>query len=109
MIDSQTAPFGAFLLRVSLGVMYLAHSVVLKLIMLGLPATAAFFGSLGFPQWTAYAVFAAEAIGGAVYSLLYDHVNKKGPETLPDLVPTLVYVTLAPFLEAEEAYEVAVG
>lgn len=52
---------------------------------------------------------AAEAIGGALYSLLYDHVNQKGPETLPDLVPTLVYVTLAPFLEADEAYEVAVG
>lgn len=52
---------------------------------------------------------AAEAVGGALYSLLYDHVNKKGPETLPDLVPTLVYVTLAPFLEAEDAYEVAVG
>jgi AcrR family transcriptional regulator len=52
---------------------------------------------------------AAEAIGGALYSLLYDHVNKKGPETLPDLVPTLVYVTLAPFLGRDEAYEVAVG
>lgn len=52
---------------------------------------------------------AAEAIGGALYSLLYDHVNKKGPETLPDLVPTLVYVTLAPFLGGEEAYEVAIG
>jgi AcrR family transcriptional regulator len=52
---------------------------------------------------------AAEAVGGALYELLYDHVNKKGPETLPDLVPTLVYVTLAPFLEAEEAYEVAVS
>ncbi|HEX3733993.1 MAG TPA: TetR/AcrR family transcriptional regulator [Solirubrobacterales bacterium] len=52
---------------------------------------------------------AAEAVGGALYSLLYDHVNQKGPETLPDLVPTLVYVTLAPFLSAEEAYEVAIG
>jgi AcrR family transcriptional regulator len=52
---------------------------------------------------------AAEAVGGALYSLLYDHVNKKGPETLPDLVPILVYVTLAPFLEGEDAYEVAVG
>jgi AcrR family transcriptional regulator len=52
---------------------------------------------------------AAEAIGGALYSLLYDHVNKKGPETLPDLVPTLVYVTLAPFLEEREAYDVAIG
>jgi AcrR family transcriptional regulator len=52
---------------------------------------------------------AAEAVGGALYSLLYDHVNKKGPETLPELVPTLVYVTLAPFLEAKDAYEVAIG
>jgi AcrR family transcriptional regulator len=51
---------------------------------------------------------AAEAIGGALYSLLYDHVNKKGPETLPDLVPTLVYVTLAPFLDRDKAYEVAI-
>lgn len=52
---------------------------------------------------------AAEAVGGALYSLLYDHVNKKGPETLPALVPTLVYVTLAPFLSSAEAYEVAIG
>jgi AcrR family transcriptional regulator len=52
---------------------------------------------------------AAEAVGGALYSLLYDHVNKKGPETLPDLVPNLVYVTLAPFLSGEEAYEVSIG
>jgi AcrR family transcriptional regulator len=52
---------------------------------------------------------AAEAVGGALYELLYDQVNKKGPETLPDIVPTLVYVTLAPFLEADDAYEVAVG
>jgi AcrR family transcriptional regulator len=52
---------------------------------------------------------AAEAVGGALYSLLYDHVNTKGPETLPELVPTLVYVTLAPFLEAGDAYAVAIG
>jgi AcrR family transcriptional regulator len=51
---------------------------------------------------------AGEAVGGALYSLLYDHVNKQGPETLPDLVPTLVYVTLAPFL-GEDAYEIAIG
>jgi AcrR family transcriptional regulator len=52
---------------------------------------------------------AAEAVGGALYSLLYDHVNRKGPETLPQIVPILVYVTLAPFLEAEDAYEVSIG
>jgi AcrR family transcriptional regulator len=52
---------------------------------------------------------AAEAVGGALYSLLYDHVNTKGPETLPDIVPTLVYVTLGPFLDGADAYEVAIG
>jgi AcrR family transcriptional regulator len=52
---------------------------------------------------------AAEAVGGALYSLLYDNVNKNGPESLPAVVPTLVYVTLAPFLEADEAYEVSIG
>jgi hypothetical protein len=57
------------------------------------------------PDWP----HAVRRHGGALYSLLYDHVNKKGPETLPDLVPTLVYVTLAPFLEAKDACEVAVG
>ncbi len=52
---------------------------------------------------------AAEAVGGALYSLLYDQVNRKGPETLPHIVPILVYVTLAPFLEAKDAYEVSIG
>ena len=51
---------------------------------------------------------AAEGVGGALYSLLYNQVNKKGPESLPDMVPTVVYVTLAPFLSAEDAYAVAV-
>jgi AcrR family transcriptional regulator len=52
---------------------------------------------------------AAEAVGGALYKLLYDHVNNKGPETLPHLVPVLVYVTLGPFLEGDDAYEVSIG
>jgi AcrR family transcriptional regulator len=52
---------------------------------------------------------AAEAIGGALYALLYDFVKEKGPERLLELVPTAVYVTLVPFLDAEEAYAVAVG
>ena len=52
---------------------------------------------------------AAEAIGGALYALLYDFVKAKGPVRLLELVPTFVYVTLAPFLGAEEAYETAIG
>jgi AcrR family transcriptional regulator len=49
----------------------------------------------------------AEAIGGALYALFYDHVNQKGPERLAELVPWAVYVTLAPFIGGEQAYAVA--
>ncbi|MGY2048719.1 DoxX family protein [Methylobacterium sp. JK268] len=61
--------WGAALLRVSLGTMYLAHSLVLKLWVYGLPGTAAYFESLGLPGWLAYATFAAEAAGGIMLVL----------------------------------------
>jgi putative oxidoreductase len=56
----------ASLLRVSLGVMYLTHSVVLKLFTYGLAGTAGYFASIGLPSGLAYAVFAAEAVGGVL-------------------------------------------
>ncbi len=63
-INTSTAPYGAFLLRVSLGVMFLAHSVILKYFTFTLAGTAQFFESLGYPPQLAYVVFAAEALGG---------------------------------------------
>ncbi len=57
------------LLRVSLGIMFLAHSLVLKLLIFGLPATAAYFGSVGLPGWLAYLTFAVEVIGGLMLVL----------------------------------------
>jgi len=57
---------GAALLRISLGVMYLTHSVVLKLFTYGLAGTAGYFESIGLPGELAYAVFFAEAIGGVL-------------------------------------------
>lgn len=56
----------AALLRVSLGVMYLTHSVLLKLFTYGLAGTAGYFASIGLPESLAYAVFAAEAVGGVL-------------------------------------------
>jgi putative oxidoreductase len=56
----------AALLRISLGVMYLTHSVVLKLFTYGLAGTAGYFASIGLPESLAYAVFAAEAVGGVL-------------------------------------------
>jgi AcrR family transcriptional regulator len=52
---------------------------------------------------------AAEAIGGAIYALIYDQVKQKGPESMPELVPMATYMTLAPFLGAEEAFALANG
>jgi putative oxidoreductase len=67
--DARLAPLGALTLRVALGVMYLAHSVILKLMTFGLPGTAGFFLKLGLPGWLAYATFAAEAAGGVLLIL----------------------------------------
>jgi AcrR family transcriptional regulator len=52
---------------------------------------------------------ASEAIGGAIHALAYDQVKAKGPESLPELVPMSTYLTLAPFIGAESAYELAGG
>ena len=56
----------AALLRVSLGVMFIAHSVVLKLFTFGLAGTAGYFESIGLPGSLAYVVFTAEAVGGVL-------------------------------------------
>jgi putative oxidoreductase len=54
---------GMAVLRISLGVMWIAHAL-LKLFVFTLPGTAQFFVSVGFPGALAYPVFAAELLGG---------------------------------------------
>jgi len=68
MIDSRTAPYAALVLRVSLGLMFIAHAL-LKYSVFTLPGTAKFFESLGLPGPLAYLTFAAELIGGALILL----------------------------------------
>ena len=69
MIDNKTAPYGALVLRVSLGVMFLVHSLYLKLVIFTLPGTVKFFESLGLPSLSAHATIAVEAIGGLMLVL----------------------------------------
>ncbi|RCS25202.1 DoxX family protein [Phyllobacterium salinisoli] len=69
MTQERLTDYGVTLLRVSLGVMYLAHSIVLKLFTFGLAGTAGYFVSIGLPGWLAYITFAAEAVGGAMLVL----------------------------------------
>ena len=68
-VDDRLAPTGIFLLRIALGTMYLAHSVVLKLLTYGPAGTAQFFVSVGLPAWLAYLTLAAEAAGGVLLVL----------------------------------------
>ena len=68
MIDTKTAPYAALILRVSLGILFLAHAG-LKFFVFTPAGAAAFFGSLGLPGWFAYVVMLAEAAGGVALIL----------------------------------------
>jgi len=63
MIDHRTAPYAALLLRVSLGLLFLAHFTI-KLLVFTPAGTVQFFGSLGLPPALAYLVMAGEVFGG---------------------------------------------
>ena len=67
--QDQATLYATTLLRVALGVMYLAHGIVLKLFTFGLAGTSAYFTSIGLPGFLAYVTFFAEAIGGAAILL----------------------------------------
>lgn len=57
------ADLAALILRVTMGIFFLAHTW-LKLFIFTPAGTAAFFESLGFPGFLAYVVIAAEGLGG---------------------------------------------
>ncbi|WP_425107017.1 DoxX family protein [Ancylobacter sp.] len=65
MIDSRSAPYGAFVLRVALGLMWVTHAL-LKYVVFTIPGFAGFLGSLGLPEALAWPVFLAELIGGVL-------------------------------------------
>lgn len=89
MTDTTTAPYGALLLRLALGTMFIAHAL-LKYFVFTLPGTAKFFASIGLPDWLGYVVFAAE-LGGGV--LLIAGVYARAVALA--LVPILLGVTWA--------------
>lgn len=64
MIDTRTAPYAALLLRVSLGVMLIAHGLLLKVFTFTVPGTVGYFESIGYPGFFAYLVIAGEILGG---------------------------------------------
>ncbi|VVD98401.1 DoxX family protein [Pandoraea anhela] len=63
MIDTKTAPYAALLLRVSLGILFLAH-LSLKVFVFTIPGFVGFMSSLGLPPALAYVTMALELVGG---------------------------------------------
>lgn len=62
-IDARTAPYAALLLRLTLGIAFLAHAG-LKIFVFTIPGTVGYFESIGFPGFFAYLVILAELGGG---------------------------------------------
>ncbi|WP_037471269.1 DoxX family protein [Sinorhizobium fredii] len=63
MIDSRSAPYAILMLRVTLGLLFLAHAG-LKVFVFTPAGTAQFFASLGLPAALAYLTIALETLGG---------------------------------------------
>jgi len=64
-MNTNNVDLAALLLRLGLGVMFIAHGL-LKIMVFTLPGTVQFFESIGFPGWMAYLVTTGEMVGGAL-------------------------------------------
>ncbi len=92
MIDYRTAPYGALLLRVTLGALFLAHAG-LKIFVFTPAGTASFFSSLGLPSWLAYVTIFWEVLGGLAL-ILGIWPRLVALIMIPDLIGTIVTVHL---------------
>ncbi|MFC0385742.1 DoxX family protein [Muricoccus vinaceus] len=88
MIDTRFAPYALLLLRVSLGVMFLAHAW-LKVSVFTMAGFAGFLGQVGLPAGLAWPIVLAEAIGGAAI-LLGVYARVVSVALLPVLLGALV-------------------
>lgn len=64
----RSAQLGITLLRISLGIMWVAHAQ-LKLLVFTLPLAAEFFQNHGFPGFLVYPVYILETVGGVMLIL----------------------------------------
>lgn len=62
--ERATTPYAALLLRVTMGVMFLGHGLLLKVMTFGLAGTMGYFGSIGYPPILGAVVAIAEVAAG---------------------------------------------
>lgn len=64
MTNETTSAYGALVLRLSLGIVFLSHGFLMKFLGIGLAGTAGYFQSIGYPAAFAYLVIFGETFGG---------------------------------------------
>lgn len=68
MTEEKLSDFGKLILRVGLGIVFIAHGQ-LKVFVFGLPHAAEVFIGHGLPGWTVYPAAAIELVGGTLLIL----------------------------------------
>ncbi len=91
MNQQEKSALATFLLRMGLGVMYLSHSILLKLLTFGFAGTAGFFVSIGLPGWLGYLTIIAEAVGGALLIVGW-HTRVVALALIPTLLGAIIWV-----------------
>jgi putative oxidoreductase len=64
MNDTRYAPYAALLLRLSLGIMFLAHGFFMKILGFGFAGTMGYMASIGYPAAFGVIVPVAETLAG---------------------------------------------
>jgi len=64
-MNATSADYGALVLRLALGVMFIAHAL-LKVVVFTMPGTVQFFQSVGLPGFLAYVTVVAELVIGGL-------------------------------------------
>lgn len=89
-MDSKTAPYGALLLRLLLGGLFLAHAS-LKYFIFTPGGTEKFFASLGLPGWFGLFIMGLEAAAG-VFLILGVYTRVVALALIPDLIGAIMLV-----------------
>lgn len=88
MIDLRTAGYGLAILRISLGIMFIAHAW-LKYGIFTMPGFAGFLGQVGLPAALAWPIVLAEFLGGLALIIGYQ-ARLASVALLPILLGALV-------------------
>ncbi len=90
MLDLATAPYAALLLRLCLGIHYIAHTTF-NVRVFTIPGTMAFSKSLGLPGWFAWLAIAFE-LGGAACLIIGIFPRYVALLLIPHMLGTIVMV-----------------